>query len=171
MARQTKTNDLMKLFEKTNTENPKPEDIKELKKLLSNDPQFYYKKYDMMRFSMDDVIKQIKGNALVNEYFEMNIKAIQLDLGYIDAQPIEKLLIAQITLNWIRMVDAEFGYTESVHGPASIKIREYWERRLSMTQNRYLKAIEALVRVRKVCQSTVQVNIATEGGKQVNVNR
>jgi len=48
---------------------------------------------------------------------------------------------------------------------------DYWDRYLTTAQNRFLRAVEALARVRRLARNTpaLQINIAGEGGKQVNV--
>ena len=46
---------------------------------------------------------------------------------------------------------------------------EYWEKRLSASQRRYLRACETLARVRKITRTTMQINIAEEGSQQVNI--
>ena len=61
------------------------------------------------------------------------------------------------------MADAA-GYSQDGHPAAA----SYWERTLSTVQYRYLRAIEALARVRKLMGvPMVQINIAAEGGRQV----
>jgi hypothetical protein len=49
---------------------------------------------------------------------------------------------------------------------------EYWDGLLSSTQARFLRAIETLARVRRLARNTpaLQINIANEGGKLVNVH-
>ena len=46
---------------------------------------------------------------------------------------------------------------------------QYWEKRLSAVQGRYLRALTTLARIRKMGLPAMQVNIATEGGQQVNI--
>jgi hypothetical protein len=43
--------------------------------------------------------------------------------------------------------------------------------KITTTQNRYLKAVEMLAKVRRLARNTpsLQINIAQEGGKQINV--
>jgi len=48
----------------------------------------------------------------------------------------------------------------------SIKVIEFWERRLSMSQRRYLAACETLAKIRKMSVPALQLNI---GDKQINV--
>jgi len=47
----------------------------------------------------------------------------------------------------------------------------FLEKRLNAAQWRFLRAVETLARVRKIARRTppLQVNIATQGGQQVNV--
>ncbi len=46
-----------------------------------------------------------------------------------------------------------------------------WERRLSVAQHRYLLACQTLAKIRRLGSKypNLQVNIATQNGKQVNV--
>jgi hypothetical protein len=67
------------------------------------------------------------------------------------------------------MVCTEFSYIYRTNSVANLKNLLYWERRISMTQKRYLKAIETLARIRKITGPGIQVNISTSGGQQVNV--
>jgi hypothetical protein len=48
---------------------------------------------------------------------------------------------------------------------------KYWSGVLSACQMRYLRAIDTLLRVRKLTRNTpmLQVNIATKEGQQVNI--
>ena len=47
--------------------------------------------------------------------------------------------------------------------------QEFIKRRLSAVQRRYTRALETLARVWKINRSIQQINIAMDGGKQVNV--
>ncbi len=60
----------------------------------------------------------------------------------------------------------QHSYTANKVGMLTLKQGEYWEKRLSSAQRRYLRACETLARVRKLAQaSPLQVNI---GAQQVN---
>jgi len=47
----------------------------------------------------------------------------------------------------------------------------YRDKLLTTTQTRYLKAVETLAKVRRMAKNTpsLQINIAQDGGKQINV--
>ena len=53
----------------------------------------------------------------------------------------------------------------------SIRVVEYWEKRLFVSQRRYLRVSETLARVRKLPSNTqmLKVIIATDKRQQVNV--
>ena len=142
--------EFIELWKNVNTDNPKPDEIKEIRKLFGNNPQLYFEKCDMVQSAIENIIDLTKGNLLSKESLRMNVQAIQLNLGYNDALPIERVLIEQVALNWLRMVCTEFSYTYITNSAANLKSLVYWERRLSMTQKRYLKAIETLARIRKI---------------------
>jgi len=77
------------------------------------------------------------------------------------------MLVAHVALCWVRLQMTEQGYTSVATAEhMSLHEAEYWERRLSATQRRYLRAVGILERVRRLPRPSLQVNI---GQKQVNV--
>lgn len=93
-------------------------------------------------------------------------------LGYDDAPPLERLLIDHILTVRLRLIYAEHNYNHRVvNQPATIKVAEYWDNLLALTQARFLRAVETLARVRRLARNTsaLQINIARDGGQQVNI--
>ena len=87
-------------------------------------------------------------------------------------RPLERLLIDQILTLRLRALHAEMLYNDTVvDKPVTFAMGAYRDKLLTTTQTRYLKAIEALARVRRLARNTpaLQINIAQEGGKQINV--
>lgn len=101
---------------------------------------------------------------------ESDILAKQLDY---DAAPmLERLLIDQILTARLRLIYVEKCYSQKVLGSTiEITQAEYYENLLNSAQARLARAIETLARVRRLARNTpaLQINIANEGGKQVNV--
>jgi len=159
------------LANKIDTDNPNEEDVKELRKLFTADPQLYYEKINLSQLAIDSLIHKVKGTPLIKESMKMNVSSLRLDLGYKDTSSMEKLLIEQIILCWLRMNLMENAYTQYTISDEgmSIKAYQHWEHKLSSVQKRYLRAVETLARVKKIKKATLQVNIAADGGKQVNV--
>ena len=79
--------------------------------------------------------------------------------------PIERLLVDRIVLCWLHLHYAEALYAQNML-QLSLMQHEFYQRRLSMAQRRYLSAITALAQVRRLQVPNVQVNIAEQ---QLNV--
>ena len=69
-------------------------------------------------------------------------------------------------LCWLRLQLIEQQYSGVQAGNMTLPQGDYWERRLSAAQRRYLRAVETLARVRRLRVPALQVNI---GEKQVNI--
>lgn len=94
------------------------------------------------------------------------VQQLRRDLGYDNAPALERLLIEQIVLTWLRLGLAEQHLT-SVQGRGSLDQLRFYEQKLSACQSRHLRAIESLARVRKL-GVTLQVNVNLPGGQQLN---
>jgi hypothetical protein len=92
-------------------------------------------------------------------------------MDYKDAPMLERLLIDNVINAWLRCQWTEIRLAD-IAGEVTYREVEFWEKRLSLSQARYLRACETLTRVRKLARNTpaLQVNIAAEGGQQVNVS-
>ncbi len=97
------------------------------------------------------------------------MKALQNGMSYHASPVLEQLLIDNVINRWLRYQWVEYCLASSIGQQASYDQVNHWERRLSATQRRYLRACETLARVRKISGSTYQINIAKDGGQQINV--
>ncbi len=103
------------------------------------------------------------GRALL----EHAVKGIRRDLGYQDAPMLEQLLIEQVAVAWLDLSIVHGQYAENAVQGHTLTVGAYWDRRVSGAQARYLRAMEALARVRRLAMpQPLQVNI---GGQQINV--
>ncbi len=87
------------------------------------------------------------------------------DLGYREASMLEQLLIQQVAIAWLRHSYIEYQYQQIQTESMTLTKAMYWERKLSQSQRRFLRACESLAKLRKM-DVKLQVNIAE---KQVNV--
>jgi hypothetical protein len=87
-----------------------------------------------------------------------------VELGYGQSSALERLLIDVVVTTWLGWQAAEWRFQDNTAQHASTAAQiDAWERRLSMAQNRYLRACEALARVRRLLVRTpVQINIAAQ---------
>ncbi len=78
------------------------------------------------------------------------IERLRRSLGEPDVSPMERLLIDQVVICYLRMNLTEQYYENAMTDGCSLAARSYWERKLSTVQRRYLRSIETLARVRKL---------------------
>lgn len=98
---------------------------------------------------------------------EKSMTAMRTSLGYEQAPPLEQLLIGQLVFAWADLEYVQMYYAKSTFGSHTHTAGVYWDRRVNGAQARYMRAAEALVRVRRLAMpQPLQVNI---GGQQVNV--
>jgi len=104
---------------------------------------------------------------LIREMVNKEIESVQLDLGYPDAPPLERLLIENVASFWVHLHLTQLEYAALSGQGVPVETADRWERRLSAAQRRFLKAIETLARVRRLRRSaSLQLNI---GAQQLNV--
>jgi len=115
------------------------------------------------------VMNSVKMNPSGKIYFEGEAAALRRSLGEATATPLEKLLIQDIAICWLRLQLMEQVYSLNYSSDnLSIAKADYLERRLSATHKRYLQSVETLARVRRLLsRAGVQINVA---GQQVVVN-
>ena len=106
-------------------------------------------------------------NVLVREAEERYLACMVEEIAGPQPSPIERLLAEQIGICWlhVRHVEIKYAHLKSY----TLSEAEYYQRCLDRSQKRYLRAIKTLAQIRKLGLPALQVNIAAEGGKQVNV--
>lgn len=90
-------------------------------------------------------------------------------LGYTTASPLEGMMIEHIVLCWLRLAVAELQFSAVISHGGTLDQIEHHQRRVGAAQKRFTRASESLARVRKLSRPSVQINVAAEGGRQVNV--
>lgn len=162
------------LLAKTNKEDPRPADVKALSDLL-------YKNKDMKLWEAIlgmgalaehaalEAVLGIRGQGS-QVCWKQRLEAMRSDLGYASASPLERLIIQQVTLCWLNLNATEYKHSNVMQQSITLTLGIYWEKRLSAAQRRFTRACESLARVRRLSRRIpVQVNIAAQGGQQINV--
>lgn len=154
---------------RANKEKPTKEDRAELKRLLADVPGVWIIAGDLMENTAHKLIIDLKATYSIQASLEVGWKQMQIDMAHAGDGALEKMLIQQVALCWLKLA-----YTERHHehyltnGGTTITQADFWERRLSGAQRRYLRAVETLARVRRLQLPAVQVNIAEKQVNQVN---
>jgi len=159
------------LVAKTDKKNPSKGDIKALRAFLKKHPELWVAAGNLTEYAALGLIVGMEMPATVRESLRQGWDALRDELGYQTAPPLERLLIEQVVLCWLRHNMLELRYTCAVDKGMTALQGDFWNRRLAASQRRYLRACETLARIRKMVRTTpaLQVNIATAGGQQVNV--
>ena len=159
------------LLEKTDRQDPKPADLRALRAMLQENPALWRVAGDLAHNAAMGVVAQMRAYPMVAESLKCGWAVMKDELGYQLAPPLERLLVEQVVLCWLHLNIVEIEYTDLIGASPSPADAAHWEKRLSAAQGRYLRACETLARIRRLARNTpaLQVNIAADGGRQVNV--
>lgn len=149
---------------------PDPQDMQRLRQLAVQTPGFLSACSTTASIRQQLIEKISHGNS--RAFMLAEVDALTKQLGYDTAPPLERLLIDHILTVRLRLIDAENRYNNLVVGNSvTLQQGQYWDNLLSSTQARFLRAIEMLARVRRLARNApaLQINIAREGGQQVNI--
>ncbi len=162
---QQQLRDLKALITKADRKHAKPADIAALRQALQEHPKLWRVAGDLAAQARLHTINELDATPAMKESVRYGLEAMQRELGYVDAPMLERLLIEQVLVCWLRLNLDEYRYTTvDTQGGTFAKLR-YWEQRLAGAQARYVRALDALARVRKLARpAPLQVNI---GGQQV----
>src|SRR5688572_30978788 len=163
------------LLDKTNKENPRPQDLKALTDLLSDNRglQLWRDVASAGYLAELVVIENARATAAVKECWKHRLQALKKELGSDGAPLLEQLLIQQAALCWLKLNLVELSYSSTMKQSITLTLGIYWEKRLSAAQKRFARACETLARVRKLAHTTpaLQFNVATNGGQQTNLSK
>lgn len=167
-------NRFIELAHKTNKEKPRPADVEELRRMLSEHQGLELWRSISGIAQATELIMLSNDASLtdaVRECWRERLKQVRRDLGFDAAPEAEKLLIAHVVLCWLRLNLVERSYTAHTIGNHSMREGLYWERQLSAAQKRYARAVETLAKVRTLTAATrlIESRIeAASAAKRVN---
>jgi hypothetical protein len=160
--------DLGQLVKATNKEKPDKADLERLRAHLVKYPEAAEKLGNLTRhIEMGIISRSFRNSRAVEMGIAAHMGNMLREFKYSDSSLLERLLIDHIVVCWLRHQLAESRYQQATAEGVTFEAGIYWERKLSATQRRYLRAIEALARVRKLMERTLSPLTAI----QVNVNK
>jgi len=140
-----------------------------VREVLAEFPDLVSEIGDLTRLAKGGMLDMLSdSNVLIRAAEEQYLADMVEDIAGPQATTIERLLAEQIGVCWlhIRHIEIKYAHLKSYTQSEG----EYYQRCLDRSQNRYLRAIKTLAQIRKLGAPALQVNIATEGGKQVNLS-
>ena len=160
------------LLARANKENARPSEVKALSDFLYENKglELWKSVLGMGAFAERMALDSFKSQG-TRKCWELRLESIRADLGFESASALERLLIQQVTLCWLNLNVTECRHSAITGQSVMLPVALYWEHRLTAAQRRFTRACESLARVRRLSRRIpVQVNIATQGGQQVNVS-
>jgi len=156
----TEFSEINALFQQVDKAKPNPSDIEKLREVLT--------KYPALSQLGGNLTRQVETQILMHACPTQQSARISIEQycahlrdqwGYESATPLERTLIEHIVLCWLRFHITELRYESNMQDNLTLPQADYWERKLSMHQTRYLRAVETLARIRKLGVN-VQINVA-----------
>ncbi len=153
-------NNLISLFKRVDKKNPPQADIEQLEDHLRKYPNLAHVGGDLVRQARLNIIEDAfpTGHG-VRVSVEAYCKLQRDQYGWDTASLLERSLIEHVIVCWLHLYTTELRYEQRMRENLSLAQGEYWEKKLSANQRRYLRAVETLARIRKL-NITVQVNVA-----------
>lgn len=160
------TQELRALVAQVDKGKPGADDAAALRKFLNANPGLWRTTGDLAEQANLNMIEGMQAPKAMKESLKAGLNEMAAELTQPGDGPLEMLIIQQIVGCWLRLSFVEFVVSRNtVEGNFTMPQGAYWEKRLSASQRRYLRAIETLARVRKLQLPAVQINI---GAQQVN---
>jgi hypothetical protein len=129
----------------------------------------------LQKLSQNLISNQIKKTFSTSEELRDDLakgaEALRHELGYKSSSTIEQLLIDEIILESLRLHQIQLFLSELTTRPGTqlLTLKKVSDL-ASAAQSRFNKAVQMLTQVRKA-GIKLQINIATAGGKQINLQK
>jgi len=160
---------LRELTGKVDKAKPSPDDVAALSAFLHLHPDFWRVCGDLAEQASLNLIADMNAPQSMKLSMRAGLSAMADELARPGDGGVEGLIIRQIVGAWLRLSHIEYTYNHALNaGNQTLAQADFWERRLSAAQRRYLRAVETLARVRRLQLPAVQVNIAEQQVNQVN---
>jgi hypothetical protein len=140
--------EIQALISRTDKENPKPEDLVLMKKILNEDSTLV-RINEFAELANKRFIESVSKSALMRELLERQIKEKRESFDYKTANIVVRMLIDQVILCQLRLNHTETLHISKLDESHSAEHGLYWDKRLNSAQRRFLKACETLAKVQK----------------------
>lgn len=161
--------ELRELTRKVDKAKPDSADVAALGALLYRQPELWRICGDLAEQAALRLIEELNAPQSMKRSMQSGLVAMADELARPEDGPLESLIIRQIVGAWVRLAYTEYSYNGTlVAGNQTLAQADFWERRMTAAERRYLRACETLARVRRLQLPAVQVNIAEQQVNQVN---
>jgi len=149
---------------------PRGKDVASLRQLVVDNPQVLPLGWTIHETLRGDMIDSVNTDGASRALMLGEVDRWRNELGYLTAPQLEQIHMDTIVTCRLRLAILEFQQI-SAQKAGGIPMIEHTDRLLSSAHHRLNKAVESLARVRLLATRApvFQVNVATNGGQQVNL--
>lgn len=162
--------EFLALYHQASKSKPKAEDLNALQIFLDNHPELVTDTFSLTNRVLNDLIEtqfQKKSDKLLMRQSTQRMKE---EYGYSQASIIDRMMFDNILINWVRLQYLEGKYNEAFQKGWTDTEAHFYTEILNAANLRFNRSVEALGRLKKY-NINFQVNIATDGGQQINVQQ
>jgi hypothetical protein len=152
--------ELTDLLERTDTEDPEDEDLDALRAYFERYPELYDQVGNVARIVRDHIASLITARPVTREAIRRASENMRQSLALPTDSAVEKLLVEHCVTAHVLYFSLLNEYTTSDKMNFTLEEINFWERRLTIAENRFLRTVESLARVRNLAIPVLQVNIA-----------
>jgi hypothetical protein len=149
---------------------PAQSDLAALREYSLSHPGMVGEYLGLAQQTQGKLIKGVTEQEVMKIGINAELATLRRGLNYDQASQLERLIIQNIENCWLRLQWVEYQLAGRMGADSAAESIELWEKRLSISQKRFLRACESLARVRRMTSPTTQVNIAQSGAQQLNVS-
>lgn len=143
--------------------------LAEVSRELDNLPEVVAQLGDLGKAVLLTIVDDFAGqNLLIREAQKRFLAQLQRDVEGPSPTPLERLLAQEIVLCRLHLTNQQFQF--AALDSYSFAEGEFRQKQIDRAQRRLLAAIKTLAQVRQLRLPAVQVNVATQGGQQMNVS-
>jgi len=166
------TSKFLEIYSKIDKDKPTKENLKEIQEYVSETQNPSITLQRLSQNLTEHLINETFGaNGMKIEPLLKGIDEMRNELGYSSSSTIEQLLIDEIILEFLRTYHMQLALTTfTTNKGIDLKNIKKFDELLNSAQARFHKSIQTLMKLRK-SGVKLQINIATEGGKQVNLQK
>jgi len=162
----------IELVRRTNTASPAPEDVRALREMMAAHAELWRVAGDLAQRTTLHLIEQASASAAVRESLARGAVELRAGLGFERAPALEKVVIEQVVLCWVRLNLFEQRLAAVLEEGTTAETVHFWEERVANGQRQLLRACESLARIRKLAQRSPDVTARVLSGvTQINIGR
>ena len=145
---------------------PSPEARAYVDAMLESDPEAWRKRGDLAAEALDLAFKDFWLGYITKASVQYRAEMLKRELGHAEASAAERVLIEHAVVCHVRLGMTEHLYSRNTSGSYDIKHAEHFERRLTLAQKRFTRAITALAKVRALLARADAARDAAERARE-----